>query len=196
MANWAEFPNDVIAHIAKHVKGIEYFISFRAVCTSWKIAATKDNFDVLWPQLPLLMLGAKDDNYREFYSLSKKKVLRLYIPEAKWRTCFSSKGWLICFLQCALEISLLNPFSRNKIQLPPGKNLWSLQGYKAGPEGRMWHFIDKVILSVNPSVTSDYILMVSYYVPSHDGLGGCYYLAFLRHRDLNGTKIDCRNWVE
>ncbi|PHU07180.1 hypothetical protein BC332_23669 [Capsicum chinense] len=132
MANWAELANDMIA---KHVEVIEDFIVFSAVCTSWRTATPKDNSDVLWPQLPLLMLGyAKDCNYREFYSLSKKKVSRLYVPEAKWRTCFPSKGWLICFLQSELETSLLNPFSHKKIQLPPGKNLWPLQGYEAGPE--------------------------------------------------------------
>ncbi|PHT57878.1 hypothetical protein CQW23_00241 [Capsicum baccatum] len=92
MANWAELPNDMIALIAKHVEVIEDFIVFSAVCTSWRTATPKDNFDVLWPQLPLLMLGyAKDCNYLEFYSLSKKKVSRLYVPEAKWRTCFPSK---------------------------------------------------------------------------------------------------------
>ncbi|KAM3356636.1 hypothetical protein P3S68_023350 [Capsicum galapagoense] len=138
MANWVELPNDLISHIAKRVKVIEDFIAFRVVCTSWRIATAKDNFDLLWPQLLLLMLGySKDYNYPEFYSLSKKKVSRLYIAESKWRTYFPSKGWFICFLQSELEISLLNPFSRNKIQLPPGKNLWPLQGYEAGPKGRV-----------------------------------------------------------
>ncbi|PHT39173.1 hypothetical protein CQW23_22746 [Capsicum baccatum] len=138
MSNWVELPNDLIAHIAKRVKVIEDSIAFRAVCTSWRNATTKDNFDVLWPQFPLLMLGyAKDYNYLEFYSLSKKKVSRLYIPEAKWRTCFPSKGWFICFLQSELEIRLLNLFSHNKIQLPPGKNLWPFQGYEEGPKGRV-----------------------------------------------------------
>ncbi|KAM3396645.1 hypothetical protein P3S68_000157 [Capsicum galapagoense] len=194
MANWAELANDMIAHIAKHVEVIEDFIVFSAVCTSWRTATPKDNFDVLWPQLPLLMLGyAKDCNYREFYSLSNKKVSRLYVPEAKWRTCFPSKGWLICFLQSELGISLLNPFSHKKIQLPPGKNLWPLQGYEAGPEERKWRFIKKVVLSVNPSVTSDYVVMVSYYVPGHNGLGGYNCLASWRHENLHWTKIDSRN---
>ncbi|KAM3356635.1 hypothetical protein P3S68_023349 [Capsicum galapagoense] len=142
MSNWVELPNDPIAHIAKRVKVIEDFIAFRAVCTSWRNATTKDNFDVLWPQFPLLMLGyAKDYNYLEFYSLSKKKVSRLYIPEATWRTCFPSKGWFICFLQSELEIRLLNLFSHNKIQLP-GKNLWPLQGYE-GPKEKALHSLNE-----------------------------------------------------
>ncbi|KAG5584439.1 hypothetical protein H5410_044873 [Solanum commersonii] len=53
---------------------------------------------MLYPQLPLLMLPDKDDDYREFYSLSKGKVSRrLYLPEAKGRECFPSDqmAWLL-----------------------------------------------------------------------------------------------------
>ncbi|KAK4365522.1 hypothetical protein RND71_016880 [Anisodus tanguticus] len=74
MANWAELPNNLIAQIAKRVKLMEDFIVFRAVCTSWRTAARKDNFDVLSPLLPLLMLGDTYDGYRQVYSLSKQKV--------------------------------------------------------------------------------------------------------------------------
>ncbi|PHT57854.1 hypothetical protein CQW23_00217 [Capsicum baccatum] len=144
MVNWAELPNDLIAHIAKRVKAIEDFIAFRAVCTSWQIAATTDNFDVLWPQLPLLMLGAKDDDYREFYSLSKKKVSRMFLPEARGSECLPSEGWL-----CTVEIV-------------------------------------GAVLSANPSLTSDYALMVQ-----HAGTGSC--LAFWRPGDLDWTHIDVVN---
>uniref|UniRef100_A0A3Q7HUK1 F-box domain-containing protein n=1 Tax=Solanum lycopersicum TaxID=4081 RepID=A0A3Q7HUK1_SOLLC len=52
MADWANLPNDLIAHIANRVKVIEDFIAFGAVCISWRIAATKVNFDLLSPQVP------------------------------------------------------------------------------------------------------------------------------------------------
>ncbi|KAH0635597.1 hypothetical protein KY289_035512 [Solanum tuberosum] len=96
--DWAGLPHDLLVLIAKHVKVMEDFIAFSGVCTSWRTASTKDNFDMLYPQLPLLMLPDKDDDYREFYSLSKGKVSRrLYLPEAKGRECFPSDqmGWLL-----------------------------------------------------------------------------------------------------
>ncbi|KAM3321533.1 hypothetical protein P3S67_002684 [Capsicum chacoense] len=53
MANWAELPNDLIAQIANRV---EDFIALRAVCTSWRSAATKENFDVFSYWLTKMMI--------------------------------------------------------------------------------------------------------------------------------------------
>ncbi|OIS99849.1 f-box protein skip23, partial [Nicotiana attenuata] len=186
MANWAECPIDLITEIAKRVKVIEDFIAFGAVCTSWRTAAPKHNFDVLSPQVPLLMLGAKDDDYREYYSLSKKKVLRIYLPEARGQECLPSEGWLCTVANNTGEMNLLHPFSQIKIQLPSRKDLLSFHGldYLERPrEGKRWHCIDKAILSANPSLTSDYALLVHYYAG-----GSC--LAFWRPGDLNWTEID------
>ncbi|WMV57401.1 hypothetical protein MTR67_050786 [Solanum verrucosum] len=85
MADWSKLPNDVIAHIANHIKVIEDFIAFGAVCTSWRIAATKDNFDVLSPQVPLLMLQGvhHEEYYQNIYSLSKKKVSPIFLPQVR-----------------------------------------------------------------------------------------------------------------
>ncbi|KAJ8555903.1 hypothetical protein K7X08_013399 [Anisodus acutangulus] len=88
MATWAELANNLIAQIAKRVKLMEDFIVFRAVWTSWRTAATKDNFDVLSPLLPLLMLGDTYDGYRQVYSLSKQKVSRIFLPEARRQRLF------------------------------------------------------------------------------------------------------------
>lgn len=187
MANWAELPNDLIAHIAKRVKAIEDFIAFRAVCTSWQIAATTDNFDVLWPQLPLLMLGAKDDDYREFYSLSKKKVSRMFLPEARGSECFPSEGWLCTVVNDTGEMNLLHPFSHKKIQLPSRKAILTFHDLVERPNGgNRWCCIDNAVLSANPSLTSDYALMVQ-----HAGTGSC--LAFWRPGDPDWTHIDVVN---
>ncbi|KAG5606974.1 hypothetical protein H5410_028466 [Solanum commersonii] len=139
MADWAELPNAVIAHIANRVKVIEDFIAFRAVCTWWRISTIKEDFDVFLPQLPLLMLGAKDDDYREFYSLTKKKIIPIFLPQARG---------------------------------PHGGNRWSC--------------IDRGVLSGNPSLTSDYVLMVHHYGPA-----SC--LVIWRPGDLDWTHIDVVN---
>ncbi|KAF3657190.1 hypothetical protein T459_00930 [Capsicum annuum] len=152
MRNWQELPHDLIATIAKRVKVSEDFIAFGAVCTSWRIAAIKENFDdaLNSPQVPLLMLPDKGDGYREFYSLSKEKVSRVFLPEAKGLLgIFPLKGWL-CTLSYTGEMNLLHPFSRTSIQLPSLNDLLTLSG-----DEWSWHGIDQAILSASPSDTSD-----------------------------------------
>ncbi|KAF3663904.1 hypothetical protein FXO37_11775 [Capsicum annuum] len=127
------------------------------------------------------MLEDKDDDYREFYSLSKKKVSRIFLPEARGRECFPSQGWLCTLEKNTGEMNLLHPFTCTQIQLPTEKALWDLQGYEAGRD--TLDFMERLVLSASPFVTSDYVLVVYYFTDSE-------YLAFWRHGDLNWTKID------
>ncbi|XP_049360020.1 F-box protein At2g26160-like [Solanum verrucosum] len=184
MADWAELPNDLISHIANRVKVIEDFIAFRSVCTSWRIAAIKDDFDVFSPQIPLLMLGAKhEDDFRELYSLSKNKVSRLFLPEVRNAECFPTEGWLCTVSNTSRdgEMNLLHPFSRTQIQLPSLKILLAFHDFDHRPTVQ---YVIKAVLSANPSITSDYVLMLWY--NAHDGGGG---LAFWRPGYLNWTHI-------
>ncbi|XP_060196254.1 F-box protein At2g26160-like [Lycium barbarum] len=182
MVNWAELPGDLIGRIAKRVKVMEDFITFRAVCTSWRAAASKDLFDVLSPQVPLLMLADKDDDYREFYSLSKKKVSRIFLPEARGRDCFPTEGWLFTVSNTG-EMNLLHPFSRTQIQLPPEESLLDLCIPDPNHEDEIPGYrIVNAVLSANPSHTSDYALVVSYRALE------CL-LAFWRPGDLKWTCI-------
>ncbi|KAL3358424.1 hypothetical protein AABB24_015511 [Solanum stoloniferum] len=193
--DWAGLPHDLLVLIAKHVKLMEDFIAFSGVCTSWRTASTKDNFDMLYPQLPLLMLPDKDDDYREFYSLSKGKVSRrLYLPEAKGRECFPSDqmGWLLTQSLDGKEVSLLNPFSRTQIQLP---NQFALSGFlgleeeeeeeeeEEKEEEKEYRYIRNAILSANPSFTSDYVLVIAYNTDVN-------HLAFWRPGDINWTEFE------
>lgn len=185
-ADWAGLPRDLLALIAKRVKLIEDFIAFRGVCTSWRTASPKDNFDVLSPQLPLLMLPDKDDDYREFYSITKGKVSRiLYLPGARGRQCYPSDqvGWLLTHSYDGEEVTLLNPFSRTQIQLPNQFALMALQGFDKDPEREIYDCIRNVVLSANPSFTSDYVLVIAYDTDVN-------HLAFWRPGDLNWTKFD------
>ncbi|KAG5593419.1 hypothetical protein H5410_043933 [Solanum commersonii] len=201
-----------------------------------------DNFDVFTPQIPLLILSDNDDDYQELYSLSKKKVSRIFLPEASGQLCFPSQGWLctienntgdinllhpftcarqksyqlglhhhsdngeevstiflpearkaecystkgwLCTVAYTIirEMNLLHPFSRTQIQLPSEKDLCALQGYGPVEARGLYHRVDKAILSASPSITSDYVLLVSYYA-------GVNNLAFWRPGDLNWNVID------
>ncbi|KAH0697857.1 hypothetical protein KY289_015339 [Solanum tuberosum] len=185
MGNWAELPYDLIVLIAKRFKLLKDFILFCSVCTSWRIAGTKEIYKVLpGPQVPLLMLADKDDDYREFYSLSGEKVSTIFLPEARKAECYSTKGWLCTVAYTIIgEMNLLHPFSRTQIQLPSEKDLWALQGYGPVEARGLYNCVDKAILSASPSITSDYVLLVSYYA-------GVNNLAFWRPGDLNWNVID------
>ncbi|KAG5602135.1 hypothetical protein H5410_033505 [Solanum commersonii] len=148
MSNLSELPCYLISTVAERVKVTEDFVAFGAVCISWRTAATRDNFDVSSQQIPLLMLADKDDDYREFYSLSKHKVSRLFLPEIRGRRCFPSEGGWMFTDSCTGEFNLFHPFSRTQIQLPPQNALKeALQ-----KDAEITHYtIDKAVLSANPS---------------------------------------------
>ncbi|KAK4721596.1 hypothetical protein R3W88_011829 [Solanum pinnatisectum] len=147
MADWSLLPYDLLVTIANRVTVMEDFIVF-------------ENFDGPFPQLPLLMLAAEkdgdDNDYREFFSLSKKKITRVFLPEAKGGECISTMGWIATFeYTCIGEMKLLHTFSHaQKIHLPPHMGL----RYSEPTHESTYASINKIILSANPSLSSDYVL--------------------------------------
>ncbi|KAH0688258.1 hypothetical protein KY284_018811 [Solanum tuberosum] len=125
---------------------------FRTVCKSWHSAATKNNFNSDLPRVPWLMLAEEDgsSSCRKFFSLYNGMILKKRIRKASRKLCMESLGWLITVGDDEGEITV-----------------------DAGT------FFKKAVLSVNPSHTSDYILMVID--------GG--YIKFWKRGDLRWNRI-------
>lgn len=147
---------------------------------------------MLSPQLPLLMLPDDDENtyYREFSSLSKGKVSRrLYLPDLRGQDCFPTDqmGWLL--IQSldgeGEEVYLFNPFSATKIHLPNQFALIALQSPDDFliEEPEFYRYIKRATLSANPSVTSDYVVVISYNTDVN-------HLAYWLPGDINWTLFD------
>ncbi|XP_019228457.1 PREDICTED: uncharacterized protein LOC109209604 [Nicotiana attenuata] len=133
-----------------------------------------------WAELPheLLVLIVNCVKVIEDFIAFGAKVSRIFLPEAKGRECFPSEGW-ICSASYTGEVNLLHPFSRTLIQLPPQQ---ALLAFDCDNTDDGYPCIDQAVLSASPSLTSDYVLMVSFY-----GYKNC--LAFCRPGDLNWTNI-------
>ncbi|KAL3498489.1 hypothetical protein ACH5RR_041221 [Cinchona calisaya] len=68
---------------------VEDFVAFGGVCSSWRTAATKDNFVKSWPTVPLLMLvEEKHSDYRKFLVYLKARFGGGYLsPKQKVQIC-------------------------------------------------------------------------------------------------------------
>lgn len=123
MGNWSELQHEMLELVAQYLIKIEDYVTFGAVCTSWRAAVSpKKNFEglPLWQQITCLMLSVeenKDQIDRQFYSLLEKElVAKLALPKLKGKICYESLGWLLTVGQEG-DISLLHPFSGAEIQL-------------------------------------------------------------------------------
>ncbi|XP_010069507.2 uncharacterized protein LOC104456420 [Eucalyptus grandis] len=96
--------------------------------------------------------------WRECFCLSCQRVHRVLMPEAKGKTCFSSRGWVFT-LGRAWELCMLkNPMSRHNyiIKLPKLK----FPDDEVLP--RYDNFSAKFVLSASPTTSLDYMVMVIY----------------------------------
>ncbi|XP_027082799.1 F-box protein SKIP23-like [Coffea arabica] len=161
MGDWSQLLPDLLAVISRHLSLIEDFVAFRGVCTSWRMAAPKQNFVNLWPTVPLLMLAEKkDSDDREFYSLSRGKVWnKLSLPETKNKKCMESRGWLIT-VGSGGEMNMLHPLSGVQIELPH-QSTFPMYDNLNIPS--CFVYVKRAALSVPPSASdgfSGFVLMV------------------------------------
>ncbi|KAK6158247.1 hypothetical protein DH2020_005561 [Rehmannia glutinosa] len=78
-SNWRDLPLGLLADIAKRVSSIHDYLSFRGVCTSWRSAATFDNFDKALPRVPWLMYAEEKNVKRvaNFFDLTNNKTYNI-----------------------------------------------------------------------------------------------------------------------
>ncbi|TXG50526.1 hypothetical protein EZV62_023050 [Acer yangbiense] len=153
--DWSAVDDLLLVEISQRMVLHTDFAAFRGVCTSWRSAVPKENFKL---KMPWLLLPPKIcSDLRDFVIPPQGVTRRTLLPEANAKMCFSSKGWLITIAR-DLSMNLLHPFSRDQIKLPHIKsfdNRRSLDMSKTYAS-----FIHKVVLSSDPLLTSDSIVMV------------------------------------
>ncbi|KAK4858248.1 hypothetical protein QYF36_013259 [Acer negundo] len=105
---------------------------------------------------------------------------QIMLPETKYRKYFSCKDWIVTLHQDG-TMSLLHPFIRKQIELPHVKTFTNL--FRLSLSDMYESFIFKCVLSMSPSSTSDYTVMVIYELFLHS-------LAYCKPGDKNWTTVN------
>ncbi|KAF5207629.1 Ubiquitin-protein ligase, partial [Thalictrum thalictroides] len=173
LSRWPELPSELLDVIARKLISYVDYVRLRAVCPSWRLNLPKKPS---FTQLPLLLLPHYENNivsetHCSLFNLSDEKTYRLELPEviAKGKQCWGSPhGWLVVLDEEGPFLSLLNPLTRDQIQLPslfffPStlqndqvSNIvlpWDSIGYLRNS------YVVKAALFAKPSVSTDFIVM-------------------------------------
>uniref|UniRef100_A0A5B6ZKT9 F-box domain-containing protein n=1 Tax=Davidia involucrata TaxID=16924 RepID=A0A5B6ZKT9_DAVIN len=124
MADWSRLPSELVREIANQLGAVEDFVAFLMVCSSWRSAAPKQEWNPRVPQLPWLILAESNGSESEtttrgFYNLGRNKRYDLNVPETHGRRCWGSEiGWMFT-VGMDLQTHLFNPLSHVQISLPP-----------------------------------------------------------------------------
>ncbi|KAK2664100.1 hypothetical protein Ddye_002674 [Dipteronia dyeriana] len=162
-ADWSALDDFLLVEISHRIVLHADFAVFRRVCTSWRSAVPEENFKLRMPWLLLPPRICSD--LRDFVIPPQGVTRRTLLPEANAKMCFSSKGWLITITQ-DLSMNLLHPFSRYHIKLPRIKSFDNWRSLDMSSKTYA-SFIHKAVLSSDPLLTSNSIIMV---IHGHKGV--------------------------
>ncbi|KAF3338950.1 putative F-box protein [Carex littledalei] len=181
VANWSELPKDILGYLIGFLPLPDYY-RFGAVCRNWFTVAREKHYRSA-QQLPWLVLGEDiATEKRIFYILSENKHYYIDIPELHGQfVCGSSFGWLFT-VDIALNIRMLNPFTRKSYDLPRldfGHEHFSIKC----EQHRLVH---KIILDHDPSERSNFTVMLI-------GSGHHRQVAFWRQGDPTWTSVTLPN---
>ncbi|KAF6151966.1 hypothetical protein GIB67_010540 [Kingdonia uniflora] len=166
--DWSALPDDLLDEISKRFTTMKDFVRFGAVCVSWRSTFILNRKRKFPRQLPVMMIpGTKRENSQRFCNLPSERGRRGGIYDFREPVPFkkfvkgSNHGWLVVAQEIGRDVSvqLLNPFlsENNKIELPV---LSSLKIKASYDHRHSHHNLKKVVLSHNPSTTSNYAVMV------------------------------------
>lgn len=202
---WSNLPADLLLLVCENLN-IPELISFSSVCTQWReVAATAKHLGRIGHQHPWLMLTTEEAPCSaQLYSLSNNKLYTIHnqpdLPIANRIIYGSAHGWLITADERS-ELSLLNPVTRQQIELPPVSTFENVSkkdvsekiteddcwrdecGYITHYTGERLRYMlyDQATLSSSPT-SGDYTVVVSLYGP--------YGFALARAGDKKWTMID------
>lgn len=183
MGDWSQIPDDLLCAIVRKFNTLEDFIRSQAVCPRWRFALKHNPFLLCSQQLPWLMLPYFNNNQncrRGIFNISNNKVHHLELPEAYGsRCCGSSHGWLAMIEDTSPSIFLLNPFTKQRIELPPMTGFPDILDFRSDQLGNEYvclrrgqvgkldeyslkslqdFYMQRVILSADPT-TKDCVVM-------------------------------------
>ncbi|XP_020264435.1 F-box protein SKIP23-like isoform X2 [Asparagus officinalis] len=177
--DWANLLGEVLTLIAKRLSAVDY-CSFSAVCTSWASIASPENgmprpLSLRKNEPYLIFSGDGVGNCQQsdfctlFDYLDNSFTKIHHLPEIRGKWIIGSQfGWLAVIDELA-NPSLLNPFTRSQIELPPitahpeVEPVYDSEGSLAGYscyDGREYYTLEesqsalvfrKLVLSSNPA---------------------------------------------
>ncbi|XP_050210427.1 uncharacterized protein LOC126660794 [Mercurialis annua] len=209
--NWSGLDSDLLSEIADRIC-LRDFIIFGRVCRSWRSVASPENFTKS-TKVPWLLLDQEYDDHgpRKFFNLSEDVIYNINLPKQprEIRSSISdiehlnprrkfflnskirekiyflcSKGWFL-IVDSKTQLSLLNPFSLTRIDLPhpfPLSKDYPIDKSNTVIEPYIMNFA----LSSSPSSSSDFTAMIIYRLNEKDRAR----LAFWKNGDHGWTDID------
>ncbi|KAK4742673.1 hypothetical protein SAY87_000674 [Trapa incisa] len=193
--DWSHLPKELLEKISLQIPIYSDYIRFRAVCRSFWSSAPRFPYH-LPPQLPWLLLPV-DSSYSSFFNLQDRRVH--YFPRStgagppfpfnRHRCCGSSHGWLAATGESP-EITLVNPLTMSKVDLPPLTTFPNVVAFDYANVGREYivrnssgalvtrdlavmrdSFIEKIVLSSGPADGPGFVAVAL--LTCGDGLAFC-----------------------
>ncbi|KAL5720239.1 SWR1-complex protein 3 [Ranunculus cassubicifolius] len=189
----SDLPDEIITDFLKRIDCIEDLIKSGGVCKSWQsiVAAIRNSHQHQVRFSPWLMLSPPDDDddsshEQKVICLSTKKLYKFHLPpdrSTQGKRCWGSPfGWVLT-IGLDLNIHLFNPLTQYQLSLP-SQPTFHHQFPSLGPQHFRRVFVQKMVLSSNPFLSSSSAVVVAIY-------GSIGYLAFARPGDEAWTPIHC-----